>query len=72
MKDLLLQAQRGHQHRAVQDARFEKLRGRRIVKRLAEERGERETLTAERRRALAAWNLAFPELHMSEREYLAR
>lgn len=43
-----------------------------LLKRLAEERGERETLTAERRRALAAWNLAFPELHMSEREFLAR
>ena len=43
-----------------------------LLKRLAKERTERETLTPERRRALEAWNRAFPELYMSEAELLKR
>ena len=43
-----------------------------LLKRLAKERTERETLTPEQQRALGAWNSAFPELYMSEEEFLKR
>ena len=43
-----------------------------LLRRLAKERAERETLTPERRRAPEAWNRAFPELYMSEAALLKR
>lgn len=39
---------------------------------LARERGGAKTLTPEQRRELEAWNSAFPELRMSEEEFLGR
>ena len=39
---------------------------------LARERGGAKTLTPEQRRELEAWNNAFPELRMSEEEFLGR
>ena len=43
-----------------------------LLAELARERGEAKTLTPERRRELEAWNNAFPELRMSEEEFLGR
>ena len=43
-----------------------------LLAELARERGEAKTLTPERRRELEAWNNAFPELRMSEEEFLER
>lgn len=43
-----------------------------LLRELAKERGEAKALTPEQRRALEAWNSAFPELRMSEEEFLAR
>ncbi len=43
-----------------------------LLAELARERGEAKTLTPEQRRELEAWNSAFPELRMSEEEFLGR
>ena len=43
-----------------------------LLAELARERGGAKTLTPEQRRELEAWNRAFPELRMSEEEFLGR
>ena len=43
-----------------------------LLAELARERGGAKTLTPEQRRELEAWNSAFPELRMSEEEFLSR
>ena len=43
-----------------------------LLAELARERGGAKTLTPEQRRELEAWNNAFPELRMSEEEFLGR
>ena len=43
-----------------------------LLAELVRERGGAKTLTPEQRRELEAWNSAFPELRMSEEEFLGR
>lgn len=43
-----------------------------LLAELARERGAAKTLTPEQRRELEAWNNAFPELRMTEEEFLGR